>query len=206
MPLFGKDNSFYDLLQAQAVSAHHAAETLQQQVRDLGRSAEYARKLQDIEHEADALTHQLSNRADSTFVTPLDKEDLHGLSNVLDDVTDFIEAAGARIALYQLTTSRPDLEPLVALLVAATEATQEAVGGLRDMGKFQFQPVFERIENIENQSDTLFREALATLLNAPDADAIQVIKWKEIYDRVEKAVDKCETVVNVLEGVVIKYA
>jgi len=205
--LFGKDMTFYDLLEAQAAAAVRAAETFHALSQDFAHSAEHIHALDEIEHEADELTHQLARRTDTTFVTPLDKEDLQKLSSNLDDVTDAIEAAAARIAIYRLTAPRPDIEPLVRLLVEITQAVHEAVGALRHgRDRNALQPRFIRIHEIENESDTCFRKALTDLFDTPNPDPLMVIKWKEIYDRIESAVDKCEDVANVVESVVVKYA
>lgn len=207
MLLFGKDLTFYDLLEAQATSAVRAAETFHALSQDFTRIAEHIQTLDTIEHEADELTHQLMNRADATFVTPLDKEDLQKLSSNLDDVTDAIEAAASRIAIYRLTSPRSDMEPLARLLVEITQAVREAVAALRHgRDRHALQPLFIRIHEIENESDTYFRKALADLFDTPDPDPLMIIKWKEIYDRIENAVDKCEDVANVVESVVVKYA
>jgi predicted phosphate transport protein (TIGR00153 family) len=205
--LFGRDLTFYTLLESQAGKAHQAALVFHSLSKDFSRLQEYVDRIAEIEHEADEVTHQLANKTDATFVTPLDKEDLHALSSGLDDITDFIEAATGRIALYRLAEPRPDLEPLVALLVEITKVTAEAIGQLRHgRPREAMHGVFVRIHEIENESDDRFRKALADLFNAPNPDVLMVIKWKEIYDRVEIAVDKCEDVANVIESVVVKYA
>jgi predicted phosphate transport protein (TIGR00153 family) len=205
--LLGKDFTFYTLLEKQADCAVQAAREFHNLSRNFATLAERSKRIEDIEHEADEVTHQLANRVDSTFVTPLDKEDLHALSSGLDDITDQIEAAVGRLSLYRLTTPRPDLEPLVKLLVDVTEATAEAVGHLRHRRQRDaVQPSFIRIHELENQSDRRFRQALADLFDQPNPDPLMVIKWKEIYDRIEIAVDKCEDVANVIESVVVKYA
>src|SRR5262245_55612569 len=130
LPLFGKKNlTFYTLLEQQADAAHRAAQALYALANDFGGLAEYVSQLDRIEHEADELTHQMANKIDSTTVTPLDKKDLHALSSNLDDITDFIEAAAERIALYRLYTPRPDLKPLVSLLVQTVQATRDSVVG-----------------------------------------------------------------------------
>lgn len=207
LPLFGKDLTFYALLEQQAEAANRAAQALHALANHFDGMAEYVSQLDRIEHEADGLTHQLANKIDSTFVTPLDKEDLHALSSNLDDITDFIEAAAARIALYRLHTPRPDLEPLVSLLVQITQATQHAVAGLRDLkNRSALHEAFVCVHKLENEGDQIYLQALATLLNAPDPDPIMVFKWKEIYDSIEIAIDKCEDVANIVESVVVKYA
>jgi predicted phosphate transport protein (TIGR00153 family) len=194
-------------MEQQAEAAHRAAKEFHALTQDFEHMDGYIKRIEDIEHEADDLTHQLANKTDRTFVTPLDKEDLHDLSAGLDDITDFIEAATGRLALYQLTTPRPDLEPLVAILVEITRVTADAIAQLRHgRARDAMHGVFVRIHELENESDEHFRKALADLFNAPNPDPLMVMKWKEIYDRVEIAVDKCEDVANVIESVVVKYA
>ena len=202
-----KKHIFYELLEKQAQAAVDAAREFQALVKDFANLARYTTRIKEIESEADHITHELANRIDATFVTPLDKEDLHALSSELDDVTDRIEACTGRMALYQLRQARPDMEGLVTMLVHITEAMLEAVKALRNKpSREKVQDLFIRIHQIENEHDAAFRKALASLLNAPDADPIKVIKWKEVYDRIETAVDKCEDVANIIESVVVKYA
>ncbi len=118
MALFNHDPVFYDLLEAQADAAHRAAQTFAALASDFAQADAYAQALKKIESEADDLTHDLVNKADARFVTPLDKEDMHHLSESLDSITDHLEAAGARVSLYRLTEARPDLPPLAGILVA----------------------------------------------------------------------------------------
>lgn len=207
MALFNKDTTFYDLLEAQAEVAHNAAETFLKLTTDWGHLADYVEELDAIESEGDNLCHQLANRIDSTFVTPLDKEDLHALVNGLDDITDFIEAATARLAIYEIPEPRPDLHALIRLLVNITGATVKAVEHLRNLkARAKLQNTLIRIHELENEADRAFRSALGALFNAPGAEPINVIKWKEIYDRIERAMDGCEDVANMVESVVVKYA
>jgi len=206
-PGLSKKQGFYALLEKQAQAAVDAAKEFQALVNDFANLAQHAARIKEIESEADHITHELANRIDATFVTPLDKEDLHALSSELDDVTDCIEACTGRMALYELKQCRPDLGALVLLLLQITEATREAVKALRDKpNRDEIQGLFIHIHQIENEHDARFRKALADLLNAPDADPINVIKWKSVYNRIEAAVDKCEDVAHVIESVVVKYA
>ena len=205
--LFGKDLTFYNLLEAQAEAAHRAARSFHTLTRDWSCLHQCAAEVDQIEHDADELTHQLANRANATFVTPLDKEDLRGLSGALDDITDAIEAAVSRIVLYRLASPRPEIEAMVAQLVEITRLTHEAVAALpRIRNSEEMKSRFIQIHKTENDSDTLYRKALQDLFDAPNPDPLEVIKWKEIFDRIEIAVDKCEDVANVVEGVVVKYA
>jgi len=207
LPGMSKKHIFYELLEKQAEMAVSAAKEFHALVNDFANLASYAVRIKEIESEADHVTHELATKIDTTFVTPLDKEDLHALSGELDDVTDRIEACTGRMALYQLTQTRSDLEPLVLMLVKITEAMLEAVRSLRARpSRDKVQSLFIRIHQIENEHDAAFRKSLAGLLNAPDAEPINVLKWKEVYDRIETAVDKCEDVANIIESVVVKYA
>lgn len=207
LPGISKKHLFYELLEKQAHAAVNAAKVFRTLVDDFENLAAHAAKIKEIETGADHITHELANMIDATFVTPLDKEDLHALSSELDDVTDRIEACTGRMVLYQFRQMRPDMELLVSLLLRITEATLDAVKTLRTCPcRENVQDIFIRIHQIENEHDAAFRKALANLLNAPDADPIKVIKWKEVYDRIESAVDKCEDVAHIIESVVVKYA
>jgi len=205
--LFNHDPVFYDLLEAQADAAHRAAQTFAALASDFGQADAYAQALKKIELEADDLTHDLVNKADARFVTPLDKEDMHHLSESLDSITDHLEAAGARVSLYKLTQTRPDLPPLAGILVRTTEATRTAVGILRHLKDHKsLEEIFVTVHALENESDQAYRTALGALFNEPNADALFVMKWKELYDRVELTVDECENVADILESLVVKYA
>lgn len=207
MPFFGQDPVFYDLLEAQAEAAHKAAQTFQALAQDMGQAARYAEAAKKIEAEADNLTHDLVSKADAKFITPLDKGDLHGLSHALDNITDTLEATVARVALYRLTQPRPDLAPMTERLVQITQATREGVAYLRHLKDHKtLAPILVRIHELENQSDQAYRQALGDLLNGSAADPLLVIKWKEIYDRIEIVADECENVADVLESLVVKYA
>ena len=207
MAFFGQDPVFYDLLEAQAETAHKAAQAFHSLTQDFGQAAQVADNVKRLEADADNLTHDLVNKADAKFITPLDKGDLHGLSQALDNITDTLEAAVARISLYQITTLRPDLVPMTERLVQITQATREGVNFLRHMKDHDaLAPLLVRIHDLENENDQSYRTALGALLNESGAEPILVIKWKEIYDRVELVADECERVADILESLVVKYA
>ncbi len=167
-----------------------------------------AERIEEIEHEGDRLTHELQNKVTATFITPIDKEDLRDLSQALDDVIDSIEAAAARADLYNLKEARADLTSLTELLLKATEVTAEAIADLQN--GFSKAPLvkekLKEIHTLENQSDRVFRGALKLLFEEPDADPLNVMKWKELYDRIEAAVDKCEDIAKVLGTMLVKYS
>ena len=207
MALFGQDQVFYDLLEKQADAAHRAAEAFAALANDFHQSEQYARDLKAIESEADDIRHTLVNTANSRFVTPLDKEDIFHLSASLDNIIDTLEAAGARVTLYRLTEVRPDLLLLANVVVRVTEATRSAVGILRHLKDHEaLDKIFVTIHSLENESDQLYRQALGDLFNQAQPDPVMIMKWKEIYDRMEVTVDECEDVADILESLVVKYA
>ena len=207
MPLkLKKDLDFYRLLEAQARVAVRAAQEFHTLSRDFTQLEAYAERIEEIEHEGDRLTHELQNKVTATFITPIDKEDLRDLSQSLDDVIDFIEAAAARAALYKLTEPRNDLRILTELLVQATEVTAEAIAELQlGFNRESIKDKLKEIHTLENASDRAFRTALADLFDEPGVDALYVIKWKEMYDRIETAVDKCEDIAKTLGTMLVKY-
>lgn len=207
MPIkLSKDVSFYRLLEAQARVAIRAAQEFHSLAEDFTELEAKAAVMEEIEHEGDLLTHELQNKVTATFITPIDKEDLRDLSQALDDVIDFIEAAAARAHLYKLKAARPDLSTLTELLVKATEVTADAIAELQHgFNRESIKEKLKEIHTLENASDQAFRTALATLFDEPNVEALYVMKWKELYDRIETAVDKCEDIAKVLGTMLVKY-
>ncbi len=203
-----KDLALYELLEKQANVATRSAEAFLAMVRNFEDLPKHTKILDDLEHEGDEATHDLQNRIASTFITPLDKEDLRELSQALDDITDLIEAGAARAELYHLKRARPDLEGLAELLLHLTKLTERAVGGIRRGFRKtnDLKDVLKEIHTVENQIDRAFRKALRDLFDEPGIEALEVIKWKELYDRIENASDKCEHVAVIVGTIIVKYA
>ena len=202
----GRDISSYLLLEKQADVAVRAARSLREMVVDLDHASIHIEKLAKIEHEGDEFTHRLQNDIASHFITPLDKEDLRGLSQALDDITDSIEALASRMGIYRITKIREDFVPLTDLVVKASEEVNSAVAELKT--GFHSESLRRKLENIhtyENQSDDGFRRALSDLF-FDGIEPIEVMKWKEIYDRVEVTMDICEEVAKILGTIIVKYA
>lgn len=203
-----KEQNLFDLLERQAEVAVRASEEFLAMCTDFGNMAAYTDRLDKLEHEGDVATHELQNSIAATFITPLDKEDLRELSQALDDITDLVEAAAARAELYGLKETRPDLKTLTELLVKLSHLTRDAVREMR-FGFRRTQGLNEtlkQIHTVENESDRAFRLALKTLFDEPGIDPLTVIKWKELYDRIETASDKCEQVAAIIGTIVVKYA
>ena len=203
-----KDRIFYDLLQAQADVAVRAAEAFLQLVSDTSNLKAHVQLMSDIEHEGDGLTHDLQNKIASTFITPIDQEDIAELSHALDDITDYIEAVGARVELYGLTQMRPDVIPMAELVVQIAKLTREAIGEVANNWKKSktLKDTLRHMHTVENESDRMFRAGVRSLFEEPGIDALSVIKWKEVYDRIEASVDRCEDVAKIIDNLTVKYA
>ena len=207
MSLFSKDLSLFEMLEGQAVSANQAAQELLALCQDFAHVNEHAAVIAGIEQEADGLIHRLIRQVDSTFVTPLDKEDLHLLSKELDDITDAIESAASRFVIYRFEAPLPGLQSIIELMVQLTQAVCEAVNSLRDRNQRDHaDPALSKIHGLIREFEQGFRQALSDLFNAPDPDPLTVLKWKDVYERLERTPDNCEEVANVIEGILVKYA
>jgi uncharacterized protein len=165
----GKDEAFFVLLNEQADVAVQCAEAFRAMILDPGDLNRHVDILNEIEHVGDGLTHQLQTKVATTFITPLDQEDLTELSHALDDITDLIEAVGARVALYRLNDIRPDLVPMADLLVEITKVTAVAIHEFRHGYKKSkiLRETLHKMHELENQSDKSFRKALARLFDEP---------------------------------------
>lgn len=203
-----RDTAIYDLLESQAEVAVKSAIAFVAMAKDFGNLAHHAEVLDKLESEGDDFTHELQNKIATVFITPLDKEDLRELSQALDDVTDLIEAAAARADLYSLVGPRADLLPAAELLLQLTELTQNAVKELRNgfTKSKTLRETLREIHTVENHSDRAFRKALKNLFDEPGIDALTVIKWKEMFDRIEHASDKCESIAAIIGTIIDKYS
>jgi uncharacterized protein len=165
-----------------------------------------AARIKEIEHETDVITHDCVERLHKTFITPFDRDDIHRLITRMDDVMDYIESASSALSLYELTDMTPQARDLAQVLVRSTEAVATAVGGLSHVKQSAtiLQACIE-VNRLENEGDEVFRNALATLFRET-RDPLLVLKWKEVYEALENANDRCEDVANIIEGVVLEHA
>jgi uncharacterized protein Yka (UPF0111/DUF47 family) len=199
--------TFYDMLESQAKVAHDAAKVLDNLVLDFARLQDYLTELDALEHEGDRLTHAFINKVNTLFITPMDKEDLHGLSDRLDDITDTIERAAGRIGIYRLTAPRPELSGLVTMLMAITREVHRLITLLRQgVQQPELAGVIAGIHAMESRTDKSFRQALAFLFDEESLDVRLLIQWKEVYELIESAVNRCEKLASFIESLMIKYA
>lgn len=201
--LFPREETFLPQFKQAAEVIVEAAKALDALAADFTDSAIKASRIKHLEHEGDQIAHQTFDLLNRTWITPIDREDIHALVTALDDVLDFIEAASTRLILYKVTPTAP-LKGMTPLIVQSAEAIQRALTKLGDMKHSR--EIIEacvEINRLENEADNLNRIAIAHLFET-EKDPIEIIKWKEIYEIVEGATDRCEDVANVLEAIVIK--
>ncbi len=161
-----------------------------------------AHQIQDVEHDCDTITHEIIQRLNRTFVTPIDREDIHSLAKSLDDVMDAIDAASSVIRRYRVAPVRYGARELASVIVRSSDQVRMAVAALER--KTGVHSLAVEVNRLENEADRLHDEALSRLFEE-EKDPIAVIKWKEVLDYLEEATDRCEDVANVLEGVVVKH-
>jgi hypothetical protein len=203
--LLPRETSFFDYFEKHAALVIRGARALLELVADSVDPTAKAKEIKEIEHEADVVTHACVEALHKTFITPIERDAIHHLITRMDDIMDYIEAAADRIALYQLRQMTPEAKALADVLVRAGEAVAQAVRGLGDMKNRK--EVLDRcidINRLENEGDTILRNAVAKLFREA-TDPIMVIKWKEVYEDLENATDRCEDVANIIEGVVLDH-
>jgi len=201
--LMPREQIFFDLFEQAAANVHKGAEALADLLRDYTNVDEKRKRIKDLEHAGDELTHRTMELLNKTFITPLDREDIHNISSRLDDIIDFINTAANRMKLYKIAAPTEDARKLGDCLVEATGAVVNAVAKLRNMkdpeGVLRLCVV---IHTHENTGDRLVADALAALFES--YTPVDIIKWKDIYQDLETATDRCEDVANALEAVVLK--
>lgn len=201
--LIPREERFFEDFVAMAEQIHRGAGLLEQMLAPEQPLWDKADEIKEVEHKCDFLTHEVIQRLHKTFVTPLDREDIHALARSLDDVIDAIDDSAGVIRLYQISRVRPDARDLGRIIRASTE---QVVVAMRALGTKQgISTAAVEINRLENEGDRAHQLALRRLFEE-EKDPIQIIKWKEILDFLEEATDRCEDVANVLEGVVVKHA
>jgi uncharacterized protein len=196
-----RDHQFFDLFEAAASNILRAASLLDEMLEDFPERNELAREILICEQEGDRLTHDILQRLNQTSVTPIDREDVHELSSTLDDVVDYTEEVADYLLLYKIEAPMSQAQELARVLHAAARQIAEAMPRLRgfqDISRYTVE-----INRLENEGDRITREAIASLFDT-GIDPMVVIRWKDIFERLEEAIDATEHVANILEGIVIK--
>lgn len=200
------EENFFELFDSIAQSLVEAAECLLDLVTDYQDVENKTHILRDMEKRVDAATNDICQRLNVSFVTPIDRDDIHALASSMDDVLDYIEASADRMKLYEIDKPREEAAELAELLVEGTKLIQtgiKALSNYRDIDSV-LKPCIE-INHMEDQADKVERRAISRLFKE-ETRPLEVAKWQEIFDRLETATDRCEDVANVLESIVVKNA
>ena len=201
--IFPQETKFFDLFVAAADNAVEGARAYLQMIEHYDDPKSAHKAIRELEHKGDDLTHETIRNLNQTFITPIDREDIHGLSTSLDDITDFIEAGADIFSLHRIEEPAALMLEQAGILVRITEAVAAA---MRDLRKFKgLEQHWITINSLENEGDQVYRRAIAELFGG-DHKAMDVLKNKEVYDIIESAVDRCEDIANRLESIVLKHA
>jgi predicted phosphate transport protein (TIGR00153 family) len=205
--LLPHDENFYDLLEESAQNLIRAGVELKTipLCKTHVQRVDAARRIKDIEHDGDSITHRIFSELNSTFVTPIDREDIHELASALDDILDHIDGCANRFALYKITHVPKAVSQLIDVLVLSMDEIKNGVHLLRNLNEVEnLKASFTKVNEYENEADDIFDKAVADLFDK-EKDPVQIIKLKEVFVGLETATDKCEDAANVLEGILIKH-
>ena len=196
-----RDREFFDLFEEAGGNILRAAGLLEEMLRAFPERNELARDILICEQDGDRVTHDIIQRLNQTFVTPIDREDIYELASALDDVVDYTEEVSDYLGLYRIEAPMVQSQELARVLHACARQIAEAMPRLRGFKDISHYTV--EINRLENDGDRIVREAIASLFDN-GIDPMVVIRWKDIFERLEEAIDSCERVANILEGIVIK--
>ena len=196
-----KEREFFDLFEEAGRNCVRAAGLLEHMLEHWPDQGEAMRDVVVCEQEGDRITHDIIQRLNATFVTPFDREDIIALASSLDDIVDFIEEVADFLGLYRIEAPMEQAERLAAVLRDATRQISEAMPRLRTLKDIHHYTV--EVNRLENEGDRIYREAVASLFDH-GIDPMLVIRWKDIFERLEEAIDATERAVNTLEGIIIK--
>jgi uncharacterized protein len=196
-----RDREFFDLFEEAGGNILRATGLLEEMLRDFPEKSELARDILICEQDGDRITHDIIQRLNQTFVTPIDREDIYEMASALDDVVDYTEEVADYLGLYKIEAPMSQAQELSKVLHACGRQISEAMPRLRGFKDISHYTV--EINRLENDGDRLTREAIASLFDT-GIDPMVVIRWKDIFERLEEAIDATEHVANILEGIAIK--
>lgn len=201
MRLIPRDEQFFVLFAEITKRITASAQLLSQLFAEPARLEHYCTAIKTLEHEADELTHEVNLRLDKSFVTPLDREDIHTLASRLDNVVDLIDGTARRAQMFRIADVREPARRMADVLVKSSNCIAEAVAGMKQPRVVN--AAARQIKILEEEGDQLYHNAVGALFDGTH-DALEVIKWKDLYDVLENALDECEDVANVLESIALK--
>ncbi len=199
-----RDQEFFALFQKASENIIEGAERLKDLLDHFDDLKERARMIEEVEHKGDTITHDIVKKLNTTFITPIDREDILALSSSLDDVIDLIHGVATRLLLYKVTETTPHARELGFLILKSVQELQKGIAHLPlAKGRDRVYEHCVEVNSLENEADRVCRDAIASLFQN-EKDPVAILKWKEIYETLELATDRCEDAANVLEGVALK--
>lgn len=203
--LLPKEVCFFDYFEQHAKLAIEACQAFHALTKGDVKSEDQATVIKELEHQADDLTHRCIEELNKTFITPIDRVDIHQLIKRLDDIVDAVDASASRLSLYELKEIRTEAVQLAEVLVKAVTEIEVALKRLRHIGDVAaIKNSLILVHQFENEGDVILKAALARLFKDEESRPVLVIKWKEIFERLERATDRCEEVANIIEKIVIE--
>ncbi len=196
-----KEREFFDLFEEAGSNIVRAAELLERMLDQWPDHGEIARDVVVCEQEGDRITHDIIQRLNSTFVTPIDREDIYALASALDDIVDFTEEVADFLGLYRIEAPMEQAQRMARVLHESTRHINDAIPRLRTLKDIHHYTV--EVNRLENEGDRILREAVASLFER-GIDPMMVIRWKDIYERLEDAIDATEAAMNIMSGIIIK--
>jgi hypothetical protein len=201
-----KEEKFFDMFIMSARMISKAAELLREMMENLGDAEAEFKKIKEMERKGDLQLHAIFEQLNRTFITPIDREDIYGIGKQMDDIADHIEAAASRFVIFGVTEATDKAKVMSDLIIDCTREMIDLMEELKRMKKSKkvIAKIIE-INRIEEECDALYRSAIRELF-CGQTPVLEILKWKDIYERLEQSIDACEDVANIVEGVVMKYA
>ena len=203
--LIPKEVQFFELFERSAKLLLEAGKLLHEIMSDFHDLPVKAQRMERLEHDADQVTHEIMAKLNRTFITPLDREDIHQLGTALDDVMDFIEGVTEHMVLYKIKAPTPEFKALGEVVSKQVEEINKMIPRLKNLRHADILQHCIEVNRLENQGDRILREAVAALFDR-GGDPLEVMKWRELYALLETATDKCEDVAVAIEGIFLKNA
>ena len=199
-----QDQVFYDLLERESANVLTGAKKLEEVVRAFDNVGDRRLEFKEIEHEGDEIVHEVYERVNRSFITPIDQEDLTKLASLYDDVLDYMYAAMNRIVLFEITGPTEPMKRFAEIVRASVEETHRAVVSMRKADRVEIERACREVDSLENEADVLLNESVAALFWSKDV--IEILKLKEVYEYLENVTDKCEDLSFVIRDIMIKHS
>ncbi|MCX6344875.1 MAG: DUF47 family protein [Armatimonadetes bacterium] len=204
--LIPREEAFFDMFNAQADNVVEGARLLKELLEDYTDLDQKRMMIEKTENNGDEITHKIIEKLNTTFITPIDREDIHALASALDDILDYINASAQRLHLYGVLTIPEDAKSLANIILRAASETQALTINMRNLKDIKTMKArWIEVNRLENEGDKVSRNAIAALFRN-ESNPIEVIKWKDLYEHLETAIDMCEDAANIIESVVLKNA